>query len=114
MNKLTLKNTKQELYSEYCLQQLELDQLKKQLRPKASLSDVTKAISYNLNDDVLSNNIKTFVSFVASYLVYLFVIAETISNKLAITFETFKVLLPESLTLSPITTINHENYWPFS
>ena len=110
MTKLNLKNTKQELYSEYCLQQLELDQLKRQLRPKASLSDVTKAIHHNLKDDVLSNNIKSFVSFVASYLVYLFVIAETIFNKVATTIKTLKVLLPQSQNLSLITIRNHANH----
>ena len=110
MTKLTMKNNKQDIYSAYNQVSEELEQLKKQLKPNPSLCDITKTINHNLKDEVLSNNIKTFVALVASYLIYLYVSGEFVNNKMTDAIKRLEGLFPEPPSLFPITTNNYENY----
>lgn len=109
MKNLSMKNNKQEIYSAYNLASAELEQLKKQLKPKASLCDITKTINHNLKDEVLADNLQTFVALVASYLVYLYVSGEMINNKLTDALTRLEGLFPEPPSLFPITNNNYEN-----
>lgn len=110
MTKQTMKNNKQDIFSAYIQASEELEQLKKQLKPKPSLCDITKTINHNLKDEVLSNNIKTFVALVASYLVYLYVSGEFINNKLTDAITRLEGMFPEPLSLFPVSIKTNENY----
>ena len=74
---ITIKNKKDEIYDAYLLASEELEQLKKQLKPKPSLPDITKKISYQLQDEVLANSLRHIAMLICSYLVYLYVMGET-------------------------------------
>lgn len=110
MNKLTMKNNKEAIYLAYFEATEELEQLKKQLKPKASLCDITKVINHNLKDEVLSNNIRNIVAFVVSYLIYLYVSGEFAKHKLTYAIKTIEGLFPEPPSLFPVTIKSNENY----
>ena len=78
---ITNKTNKAEIYDAYLMVSAELEQLQKQLQPKPSLSDVTKQISYQLQDEVLSQNLKNIAMLICSYLVYLYVMGEAAQVK---------------------------------
>ena len=112
MTKLSMKNNKEAIYLAYFEATEELEQLKKAIKPKPSLCDITKTINNNLKDEVLSNHIKTFVALVVSYLVLLYVSGEFVSNKLTDAVTRLNELIPERElpNLFPITTETNANY----
>ena len=73
MTKLTMKQNKQDIFSAYNQVSNELEKLKKQLKPKPTTKEITKAVSLSLTDARLSATLRQLVFDVCSILAYIYV-----------------------------------------
>ena len=68
-----MKQTKQEIYSAYTDANKELEALRKQVKPKPTTKEITKAVSLSLTDARLSATLRDSVFTVCSILAYNYV-----------------------------------------
>ena len=70
---LTMKHKKEELFLAYFEATEELEDLRKQVRPKPTTKEITKAVSLSLTDARLSATLREYVFNVCSILAYIYV-----------------------------------------
>ena len=98
MTKLTMKQNKQDIFSAYNQVSNELEKLKKQLKPKPTTKEITKAVSLSLTDARLSATLRQLVFDVCSILAYIYVAGAISYDYLTKTINQVTELCQDKLT----------------
>ena len=97
---LTMKHKKEELFLAYLEATEELEDLRKQVRPKPTTKEITKAVSLSLTDARLSATLRQLVFSVCSILAYLYVAGSISYDYLTKTTNQVKELCQDRLPVA--------------